>query len=443
VEITDPYRWLEDQNSPRTRKWLEEQKAYARAFLQTIPGRDRIKKRIEELLMVETISEPWKVRNRYFYLKRAADAEQPVLMMRNDDLNEEIVLIDPSLRGNGAKATINIVSVSPDGAHIALGVKYDGADCQAVEFFDVIQRRILPDNLPISSGPEIVFAPNGQSFYYTYRPICSLRPNRAIYLHEFGADIDKDATLFSVDGDSSLPAWVCGSSDACVLAYIVVTSYDPTTLDVYYWNTRASNTPRKILEHVESVFQPFFSAHTLLALTDFKSPNLRVVALDPERPEQDHWHDIVPESPLRIRDCAVAQNAVCVGYVDNLSSHIEVFDVTGQRKDTLRCPSQGTVRLLQRPNESDTLFYSFSSFDRPPTIFAYHAPSRQQRAWAQTAVPFHSARIQVQRANYKSRDGTTVPVILVRKNRRDSPSPGPVFLTARGASSGFPASRAT
>src|SRR6266404_2037320 len=99
VPITDPYRWLEDQNSPRTRKWLKEQTAYTRAYLDAIPGRERIGKRIEQLLAVEVVSEPWKVGDRYFYLKRKPYQEQPVITMREGNSEEEIVLVDPAERG--------------------------------------------------------------------------------------------------------------------------------------------------------------------------------------------------------------------------------------------------------------------------------------------------------------------------------------------------------
>src|SRR5258708_14158590 len=100
VLITDPYRWLEDQNSPRTRKWLEEQTAYTRAYLDAIPGRDRIRKRVKELVDVQVVSEPWKVGSRYFFLKRARHQEQPVIMMPDDAMGEDIPLVDPADRNN-------------------------------------------------------------------------------------------------------------------------------------------------------------------------------------------------------------------------------------------------------------------------------------------------------------------------------------------------------
>src|SRR5882724_10736786 len=109
VALTDPYRWLENQNSQRTRDWLGEQTVYARAYLDAIPGRERIRKRIEELLAVEVLSEPWKVGNRYFYLRRKAGEEQPVIVMREGKSGEENVLVDPIARGQGNATAVSIV----------------------------------------------------------------------------------------------------------------------------------------------------------------------------------------------------------------------------------------------------------------------------------------------------------------------------------------------
>src|SRR5260370_22795577 len=114
VKITDPYRWLEDQNSPRTRKWLEEQAAYTRGYLDVLPGRDRIRQRIEQLLAVEVISEPWKVGNRYFYLKPKSDQEQPVIMMREGESKEEIVLVDPPRRDATGATAVRINTISSE-----------------------------------------------------------------------------------------------------------------------------------------------------------------------------------------------------------------------------------------------------------------------------------------------------------------------------------------
>ena len=116
VEVTDPYRWLEDQNSPRTRAWLEEQTAYTRSYLDAIPGREQIRLRVRELLALKpVISDPWNVGDRYFFLKHYENQEQPVIVVKNGLFGDETVLVDPALRGTGESTAVAISTISPDG----------------------------------------------------------------------------------------------------------------------------------------------------------------------------------------------------------------------------------------------------------------------------------------------------------------------------------------
>src|SRR5258708_4241610 len=123
VSVTDPYRWLEDQNSPRTRKWVEEQAVYTRAYLDAIPGRERIRKRVSELLSVPPTAEPWNVGSRYFFLRRYEDKEQPAIVMRNELFGEETTLVDPASRLSGPSTAVAITAVSQDGRFMAFSVR--------------------------------------------------------------------------------------------------------------------------------------------------------------------------------------------------------------------------------------------------------------------------------------------------------------------------------
>src|SRR6266849_8013321 len=119
VTVTDRYRWLEDPSSPRTRDWLKDQFIYARTYLDAIPGRERIRKRVEELLAVDGVSAPLKVGNRYFFLKRMSYQEQPVITMREGLTGKDIPLIDPALRNDGRATAVSILRVSHDGTLLA------------------------------------------------------------------------------------------------------------------------------------------------------------------------------------------------------------------------------------------------------------------------------------------------------------------------------------
>ena len=168
VGITDPYRWLEDQNSPRTRTWLKEQTSYAREILDAIPSRNRIGQRIKELLDVEFISEPWKVGGCYFFLKRAAHQQQPVIMMRRDDSvsSEDICLVDPAERQAGTATSVNLLAISDDAKLMAYSVRHGGEDAYAVEFMDVETGTVLSDRLPHGLCFGLIFCPDRTGFYY-------------------------------------------------------------------------------------------------------------------------------------------------------------------------------------------------------------------------------------------------------------------------------------
>ncbi len=177
VPVTDPYRWLEDQNSPRTRKWLEEQSAYTDLYLDAIPGRDQIRKRVTEFLSIPLVAEPWNVGNRYFFLKRQADSEQPVIVMRNGLFGEETILVDPTSCGSGASTAVGITAVSQDGRFMAYSVRQGGTDYATVKILDIEQNAILPDRLPEGFCTGFAFAPDAKGFFYSHRDVSGPRPN--------------------------------------------------------------------------------------------------------------------------------------------------------------------------------------------------------------------------------------------------------------------------
>jgi prolyl oligopeptidase len=428
VPVTDPYRWLEDQNSPRTRKWLEEQTEYTRAYLDSIPGRKRIKQRVEELLAVETISEPWKVGHRYFFLKRTAFQEQPSIMMRDGEVRDDIVLVDPAARGEGSRVAVSIINISGNGTVLAYGIRQSGRDSQCVEFLDVPRRQKLPDRLGDGLETAIVFSPDGRGFYYSHEATDCSRPfYRAAYWHEFGSQPGDDNEFFFAGDDSTIHLGIFGSSTGRYLAYLVMRSTDPQRYDFYVQDLYGRGTARRLLHHIPPVFAPFFVKDALFAITSAKAGNFRIVAISLERPEQEHWEDVVPESPFRIKDFSVFGSSVCVGYTENLHSRIETFDLTGRRRNPVPCPPRGTARLHRRPVESNTAFYTFSSPEKPPTIFSYDG---EQKEWATSSITLNSCSLETKDIRYKSKDGTSVSMCLIVQKGR--PHCGPTLLVGYG-----------
>lgn len=440
VTVTDPYRWLEDQSSPSTRKWLEEQNAYTHAYLEAIPGRERIRERIAELLAVETISEPWCIGRRLFYLKRRANQEQPAIVMRDSQNGNEVILLDPTERIEDCQpAALGILNISRDGHVLAYSVRHSGRYSQAVGFLDVDNKRIMSDQLPVSFRPIVVLSADGQGFYYSHEPLTSTRPyHRAAYWHQFGTDPETDKEIFTAGEEPKLHLGIYGSVDGCFLAYRVTRGSDPPTFELYAQDMSSKSCPRKVVEGKGLVFEPVVTRDKIIALTDWKAPNLRVIGIDQRDVQSNRWFEVVPESEYRIKDFAVIGSSLFVDRVANISSRIEVFDLSGHRRGVVECPSTGSVRLFRRPVESDILFYEFSSFGYPPTIFSYDPTKTEQKVWAGSQLNIDRSSIQVNELRCRSKDNTLIPLFAVAQKHPRFLGPSPAYLTAYG---GFGTSR--
>src|SRR5580704_932372 len=178
VSVTDPYRWLEDQDSPRTRQWIEEQRLFARACLDHLPGRDRIRQRIREFLAVETYDSLQKAGNRYFFRKRLADQEQPCICMREGADGEDQLLVDPAEHGTGKYTAVKPLRVSEDGRLLLFEVKEGGERTGTFKLFEIGSRRTLPDVLPRGYLRGFAFAPDGKSFCYVHEQLDEQEPYR-------------------------------------------------------------------------------------------------------------------------------------------------------------------------------------------------------------------------------------------------------------------------
>src|ERR1700733_8933910 len=434
VEITDPYRWLEDQNSLRTRAWLEEQTAYTREYFDAIPDREQIRERVRELMAFkEVISEPWNVGDRYFFLKRQEDREQPVIVMRNGLFGEETVLVDPASRATGVSTAVSIVAVSHDARFLAYSVRQGGTDHSALEILDIERNTVLPDRLPEGFCSGFVFVPDGTGFYYSHRDLRDPRPNyKAAFWHRFGSDRSQDVEVFFAGEGPNLFLGILDSPEADLLAYAVFRAGKEPTTSLYLHNLEPGAAPKLLLWDVEGCFAPFFANGQLFAYTDFAAPNSRIVGIDLDNPDPTHWRDIVPQSDHRIQQFAVAGDRIFVTRVDRFSTQIEAFGLKdGERKD-IPFSLHGTVDLLNPTNRTDSLFYSYTSFAQPPTVYRYSTREQTSCLWQEPNIPFDPSLIAVEEARYPSKDGTSVPLFLAARRDLLHSGPLPTFLTGYG-----------
>jgi len=434
VEVTDPYRWLEDQNSPRTKKWIEEQTEYAREYLDAIPGRDRIRKRVEELLTnKETISDPWNVGDRYFYLKRQEGKEQPVIVMRDGIWGKETILIDPALRSAETSISVAIAAVSQDGRFLAYSVRRGGTDHAALEILNVETNVVLPDRLPDGFCTGFVFAPDGSGCYYSHREAHDPRPNyRVACWHRFGTERSQDEEVFVAGERPGVFLGILDSPESKLLAYVVFSKGMCRRTSVYLHRMELGALPTLLLDRIEGRFAPFFVRGRLFAYTDFGAPNFRIVQIDLTSPESDHWRDVVPESDQRIQQFAVAGEEIFVTRAHCFTIRVERFYLNGAQKKDLLPSAHGTVDFINSLSLQPRLFYRYTSMTDPSVLYCYDTRDEKESIWDQAKVSFDSSMFEVEEVAYASKDGTRIPLLLASQKDLIHTGQLPTFLTGYG-----------
>ena len=435
IEVTDPYRWLEDQNSTRTRQWLKEQETYTRAYFDAIPNRASIRARVEQLLKLKgNISEPWNVGGRFFFLKRQEHREQPVIVMRNELFGEDVVLIDPASRGTGAQTAVSIVAISDDCRLLAYAVRQGGTDHCSLEILDLERNTVLSDTLPEGFCSGFVFPPGSSGFYYSHREVHDQHPNhRSIRWHKLGTDRASDLEVFFAGEQKELFVGVLCSPEAHLLAYPVFTIRKCHRTSLYVHELpHGDHRHRLLLKDIEGCFFPFFVKDLLFAYTDFEAPNFRIVRIDVAFPDPDNWHDVVPETTHRIQQFAVAGDQVFVTRIERFETKVEGYRLQGDHQGEILFSTCGSIDQLNPTTNSGKLFYSETSIARPPAVRCYDVCQKKLFTVDEAKYELAPHKIVVEEVKYPSRDGALVPMLLAAREDRRRSTPLPTFLTGYG-----------
>jgi len=431
VLFTDPYRWLEDQDSLRTRDWIAEQTCYARAYLGHIRGRERIRERIREFLTVETYDSLQKVGNRYFFRKRLPDQEQPCLCMRDGADGEDQLLLDPSGRGTGRFTAVNPVQVSPDGRLLVYEIKEGGERTGTFALLEIESRKTLPDILPRGYLRGLAFAPDGKSFYYVHEAADAKPPfHRAVYQHMMGTQLSEDREIFFAGEDEEIRLFLT-SLKKCLVFY-VCKFLDKTLMDVYLKLLDKAGPPEPLFRGIDYSFGVLLMDEKILAITDKDSPNRRIVEIRLRENGDHEWVDIVPEKDSLIQTAVVVEDRILVSYMKEMIHQVRIFDFSGKELGEMPIRSDETVRFIAASQGSDELLLEAESFTEPIGIFRYSTKSNERSLWAKRHIPFDPVNYSYSQIWYMSKDGTRIPMYLVGRRDILTSAGNPTIMTSYG-----------
>jgi prolyl oligopeptidase len=428
VTISDPYRWLEDQNSAETRAWIAEQNKYTHSLLDGLSGRAALEKRLAELKKIEGIHSPFERNGRFVYLRRNPDQEQYVICMREGESGKERVLFDPNPLSSDHTTNVEIFDLSKDGKLLAFLIRAGGKDETEVHFLDLDTRRELPDILPLALYFDVSFLPDRSGLYYSL--ISDDGPR--VRFHKLGMPAASDQEVFGkgYTKESIITGEPTPNGRHLVVLVCNGSSCDKAQIWVQDLTTHGPIEP--LVKDIDARFFPFPGGDHLFLQTNWKAPNGRVLAVDFAHPERERWQEVVHESDTAIDSIALSNGKIIVAYVKNAVSEVKVFDPSGKQLGNLEFPALGSVTDIQTRWENRDAFIGFTSFTIPRTIYEFDMTTRQRSTWYRPSVPLDSSKFEIKQVWVSSKDGTRVPMFLIHGKGLKTEGNNPALLTGYG-----------
>jgi prolyl oligopeptidase len=424
VAIADPYRWLEDQAAPETRAWIDAENAYTQAVIGTLPGKERIERRLGELIKIDLVNVPVVRGGRYFYSKRAADQEQAILYVKKGEAAEE-VLVDPRTLSADNSVSANFLDASSDGHLIAYGVRVGGEDELEIRLMDVDTHAAV-ESLPKARYQGLSITADKAGVYYSR----VTKEGPRVYRHRIGGGAP-DVEIF---GQGYGPEKIINADLSDDGRYLLVHVFHGSAgrkTEVYVQDVAKGGPLVPIVNDLEAVFIGRIGGDTLFLRTNWKAPNYRVMAVDLRDPARDKWREIVPEGKSVITNVGAAGGQVFVSRLEDVKQTIQACTPDGKPVRDVPLPGIGSTGGLAGEWDRDEAFFSFSSFGQPQTIYRYRVGAGTADVWARLDVPL-KAEVEVHQVFYNSKDGTRVPMFVAYRKGLVLDGQRPTLLTAYG-----------
>lgn len=428
MEITDPYRWLEDQDSPETRAWIDAQTAYTKSALGGLPVREKLARRLGELLRVERTGMPTVRRGRYFFSRKRPEDEQAILYWRRGLRGKDRVLFDPNPLDADRTTSATLMAVSRDGLKAAVGVRRGGEDEVEVRILDVEAGNEPVDRLPRAHIEDLSFTADASSFYYT-----RLTPlkGRRVCLHKLGEDASGDRLVFGEGYGPEIMVGQSVSENGRWLALVVYRGWSQN--DLFVQDLAKGGPIRPVVVGVQATFSPDFADDRLLLLTDWKAPNRRILEADPTGATSlDQWREVIAESEDAIEGMAAAAGRLFVSRLHNVTTRVAMYHPDGRADGEVAMPGLGSASTPTGPWEGHEAFFSYTSFVSPPQVRRIDTATGRQSVWSRVKLPFRAADFTTRQVWYASSDGVRIPMFVVHRKSLKQDANRPTLLTGYG-----------
>ncbi len=467
TKVSDPYRWLEDDNSAETKAWVEAQNKVTFAYLNQIPQRAKIKARLTELWNYEKYSAPFKVGGKYFYYKNDGLQNQSVLYIADSVSDKGRVFFDPNKLSTDGTVALSGISFSDDGKLMAYGLATAGSDRTEWRVRDVATEKDLTDTLRPNRQGGISWMKDNSGFFYSRFPeagkgieLRDLNFNQKLYFHQLSTPQTDDVLIYdrpdnkeffvsgsvTEDGNFLIIYVGKGTSPQNMVFYKSLAEFNPKTgmsdnfvsgVDIQGNDEKAMMQKRNAQIH--PLIMELRANYTFLGndgrtfyfLTDDQASRGKLVAVD-TMIKLGKWSDVIPESAETLQSVDFINNQFVLNYLKDAYTQIKINDIKGKFVREVKLPGIGAAGGFGGKRFDTETFYSYSSYNAPPTIYRYDMKTGKSELFRESKVAFNPNDYEVKQVFYKSKDGTRVPMFIVHKKGIKLDGNNPTLLYGYG-----------
>ena len=438
TEVADPYRWLEDDRSEETAEWVKAQNVVTEAYLENIPYRSAIEERLTELWNYEKYGVPAKHGERYYFFKNDGLQNQSVLYVQESLNAEPKVFLDPNKFSADGTVSLSTISFTKDGSMLAYAISESGSDWRKILTLDVASQELVEDTLRDVKFSGIAWENNEGFFYSSYdKPkegsaLSGVNMNHKLYYHKLGTSQTEDVLIF---GGEQTPRRYVGSDVTEDQRFLAITAAMGTTgRELYIKDLQQPNSKIvPVVTNFDNNHSVVYSeGSTLYILTNLDAPNQRLVKVDASQPTPEHWEDVLPEKDYVLQSVSFAGGKLFANYLKDAVTRIEQYDLQGKLEKEVELPTLGTAVGFQGEMDQDTLFYAFTSFTYPTTIFAYDVASGTSSIFKEPQLDINPDDYETKQVFYSSKDGTKVPMFIVHRKDLEMNGQNPAYLYGYG-----------
>ena len=434
TKIADPYRWLEDDKSAETGAWVKAQNVVTYDYLSKIPFREALKARMEKLWNYEKIGPPTKEGNYTYYSKNNGLQNQSV-MYRKDANGVQTVFLDPNTFSKKGTTSLGGVNFSKDGSKVAYSISEGGSDWRKVILMDVESKKILEDTLVDVKFSGVSWKGNEGFYYSSYdKPkgseLSAKTDQHKLYFHKLGTPQKEDKVIFGLDKKRRY----VGGGVTEDNRFLVISAANSTYgNELYIQDLTKPNAPIiTIVDNFNSDNNVIENeGNKLFIETDLNAPNKRIVAVDVNNPKPENWKDFIPETE-NVLSPSTGGGYFFANYMKDAVSFIKQYNYSGKMIREIQLPGVGTAAGFVAKKADKTLYYSFTNYTTPGSIYAFEPNSGKSTVYEKPKVDFKSEDYVSTQVFYTSKDGTKIPMIITHKKGTKLNGKNPTILYGYG-----------